>query len=37
MVRFDPERNAETAWTEPDWFEVKASDSLSARKNGQTR
>ncbi|HWX34699.1 MAG TPA: metallophosphoesterase [Steroidobacteraceae bacterium] len=24
MVRFDPKRNAETAWTEPDRFEVKA-------------
>jgi hypothetical protein len=31
MVRFDPERNAETAWTEPDRFEVKAKDSLSPR------
>jgi hypothetical protein len=28
MVRFDPGRNAETAWTEPDRFEVKARDSL---------
>jgi hypothetical protein len=27
MVRFDPERNSETAWTEPDRFEVKARDS----------
>jgi hypothetical protein len=26
MVRFDPERNGETAWTEPDRFEVKARD-----------
>ena len=35
MVRFDPERNTETAWTEPDRFEVKASDSISRRnKNG---
>ncbi len=24
MVRFDPDRNTETAWTEPDRFEVKA-------------
>jgi len=31
MVRFDPERNAETAWTEPDRFEVKARDSSSPR------
>src|SRR5580700_1628684 len=37
MVRFDPERNAETAWTEPDRFEVKARDSLSLRKNGKIR
>jgi hypothetical protein len=29
MVRFDPERNAEAAWTEPDRFEVKAKDSQS--------
>src|ERR1700690_1458919 len=35
MLRFDPERNAETAWTEPDRFEVKARDSLSSRKNGE--
>jgi len=27
MVRFDPERPAETAWTEPDRFEIKARDS----------
>jgi acid phosphatase type 7 len=33
MVRFDPERDAETAWTEPDRFEVKARDSPSPRKN----
>jgi hypothetical protein len=32
MVRFDPEPNAETAWTEPDRFEVKAKDGLSPRK-----
>ncbi len=24
MVRFDPERPAETAWTDPDRFEIKA-------------
>jgi hypothetical protein len=24
MVRFDPERPVETAWTEPDRFEIKA-------------
>jgi len=32
MVRFDPERNSESAWTEPDRFVVKARDSRSARK-----
>ena len=32
MVRFDTNRPAETAWTEPDRFEVKAKDSLPARK-----
>src|ERR1700689_2633010 len=32
MVRFDPERNGETAWTEPDRFEVKARAPLSPRK-----
>ncbi len=37
MVRFDPERNAETAWTEPDRFEIKARDSLSPRKNAKTQ
>jgi acid phosphatase type 7 len=37
MVRFDPERSGETAWTEPDRFEVKARDSLSPRKNGETQ
>jgi acid phosphatase type 7 len=37
MVRFDPERNGEAAWTEPDRFEVKAKGSLSARKNGVTQ
>ena len=36
MVRFDPERSAETAWTEPDRFEVKARDSLAPRRKGQT-
>jgi acid phosphatase type 7 len=35
MVRFDPDRPAETAWTEPDRFEIKARDSLSPRKNGK--
>ena len=34
MVRFDPGRNGETAWTEPDRFEVKARDNQSPRKNG---
>ncbi len=37
MVRFDPNRPAETAWTEPDRFEVKAKDSLPPRKNGETQ
>jgi hypothetical protein len=27
MVRFDPNRPGETAWTEPDRFEVEAKDS----------
>ncbi len=37
MVRFDPERPAENAWTEPDRFEIKARDSLSPRNNGKIR
>lgn len=37
MVRFDPERPAETAWTEPDRFEIKARDSLRPRRNGKMR
>jgi hypothetical protein len=37
MVRFDPEGNAESAWTEPDRFEVKAGDRQSTRKNTETR
>jgi len=37
MVRFDPNRPAETAWSEPDRFEVKAKDSLPPRKNGETQ
>ncbi len=37
MVRFDPEGNAESAWTEPDRFEVQAGDRLSTRKNTETR
>jgi hypothetical protein len=36
MVRFDPERSAETAWTEPDRFEVKARASLVPRRKRQT-
>src|SRR3984957_16555781 len=36
MVRFDPNRPAESAWTEPDRFEVEAKDSASPRKNGET-
>jgi hypothetical protein len=31
MVRFDPQRSGESAWTEPDRFEVKAKDSLPPR------
>jgi acid phosphatase type 7 len=37
MVRFDPERNGEAAWTEPDRFEVKARDRLTPRKIGVTQ
>jgi hypothetical protein len=37
MVRFDPERPAETAWTEPDRFEIRARDSLSPGKNAKMR
>jgi len=37
MVRFDPERSAETAWTEPDRFEVKTKDGLSPRKRSLAR
>ena len=36
MVRFDPGRNADTAWTEPDRFEIEAKDGPSPRKNGET-
>jgi hypothetical protein len=32
MVRFDPMSPVESAWTEPDHFEVKAKDSLSTQK-----
>jgi hypothetical protein len=35
MVRFDPERNGDAAWTEPDRFEVKAKGGLSPRKTGE--
>jgi hypothetical protein len=34
VVRFDPERPAETAWTEPDHFDIKARDSLPPGKKG---
>jgi hypothetical protein len=37
MVRFAPERDSESAWTEPDRFEVKAKDRLSPRKSGATQ
>jgi hypothetical protein len=33
MVRFDPERPAETAWTEPDRFEIKAKERSPGRYN----
>jgi hypothetical protein len=33
MVRFDPERSGESAWTEPDRFEVKANDSAPRAQN----
>jgi hypothetical protein len=33
MVRFDPDSPAETAWTEPDRFEVKAKDSQRPRRD----
>jgi len=33
MVRFDPERSGESAWTEPDRFEVKARDSAQPAPN----
>jgi len=36
MVRFDPDRPGETAWTESDRFEVEAKDSLGTRKNRET-
>ena len=34
MVRFDPNRPAESAWAEPDRFEVEAKDRLPPRKTG---
>jgi len=37
MVRFDPEQNADEAWTEPDRFVVTAKARLSLRKNEKTR
>ena len=37
MVRFDPNGPAETAWTEPDRFAIKAKDTLPPRKNGETQ
>jgi hypothetical protein len=36
MVRFDAERPAETAWTEPDLFEIKAREQ-SATNGGDKR
>src|SRR6202522_1199062 len=37
MVRFDPNRTGETAWTESDRFEVEAKDSLRPHKNRETQ
>ena len=37
MVRFDPGRNPETAWTEPDRFEVNARDGTAAAQSRATR
>ena len=37
MVRFDPEENADKAWTEPDRFAVKARDSGSPRNVVKTK
>jgi hypothetical protein len=37
MVRFDPDRPADSAWTEPDRFEIKSRDSLSPRRTGKSR
>jgi hypothetical protein len=37
MVRFDPGKNAETAWTEPDRFEIKAKDATQAHLSGAER
>src|ERR1700678_1934415 len=34
MVRFDPNRPAESAWAEPDRFEVEAKDRLPPRRTG---
>ena len=37
MVRFDPNRPAETAWTEPDRFEVRAKENPRPCKIGEIR
>jgi len=37
MVRFDANRPAETAWTEPDHFEVKAKNILPSRTNREAQ
>ena len=37
MVRFDPKQPAESAWSEPDRFEVNAKDSVPTRKHEKAR
>jgi hypothetical protein len=37
MVRFDPNRPGEAAWTESDHFEVEAKDSVRPRTNRETQ
>ena len=36
MVRFDPDRPGESAWTESDRFDIEAQDSRGTRKNRET-
>jgi hypothetical protein len=37
IVRFDPDRSSETAWSEPDRFDVKAMDKRLPERNGKAR